>query len=38
MLEKIKTYESEEKLKIIAEGLSGSIQVPELCKKYGIQS
>ena len=38
MNENRKTYKSEEKLKIVIEGLSGSIQISELCKKYGIQS
>ena len=38
MNENRRTYKSEEKLKIVIEGLSGSIQISELCKKYGIQS
>ncbi|EQD61106.1 transposase IS3/IS911 family protein [mine drainage metagenome] len=38
MNENRRSYKSEEKLKIVIEGLSGSIQISELCKKYGIQS
>ncbi len=30
-------YKSKEKLKIVMEGLSGSIQVSKLCKKCDIQ-
>ena len=29
---------SVEKLKIVLEGLSGTIQISDLCKKYGIKS
>ena len=31
-----RVYKPEEKMKIVMEGLSGTIQVTELCRKYGI--
>ena len=31
-----KVYKPEEKLKIVLEGLSGTIQVSDLCRKHGI--
>ncbi|MHB1439236.1 MAG: transposase [Cuniculiplasma sp.] len=36
MTETRKVYKSEEKLKIVMEGLSGTIQISDLCRKYGI--
>lgn len=38
MTETRKVYKPEEKLKIVLEGISGTIQVSDLCRKYGIQS
>ena len=38
MVEPRRSYTPEEKLKIVFEGLSGPIQIPDLCKKYGIKS
>ncbi len=32
-----KVYRPEEKMKIVIEGLSGTIQISELCRKYGIK-
>ncbi|MGC8699278.1 MAG: transposase [Candidatus Acidifodinimicrobium sp.] len=29
-------FSPEEKVKIVLEGLSGTVQVSELCRKYGI--
>ena len=37
MLEQRRSYTPEEKLKIVIEGLSGTIQISDLCKKYGIK-
>ena len=31
-----RVFKPEEKMKIVMEGLSGTIQVTELCRKYGI--
>ncbi len=31
-----KYYTPEEKMKIVLEGLSGTIQISDLCKKYDI--
>ena len=31
-----RVFKPEEKIKIVMEGLSGTIQVTELCRKYGI--
>ena len=36
MTETRKVYKPEEKLKIVMEGLSGTIQISDLCRKYGI--
>ncbi|EQD56808.1 transposase IS3/IS911, partial [mine drainage metagenome] len=36
MTEIRRVYKSGEKLKIVLEGLSGTIQVSDLCRKYGI--
>ena len=36
MTEIRRVYKSEEKMKIVMEGLSGTIQISDLCKKYGI--
>ena len=36
MTEIRRAYKSEEKMKIVMEGLSGTIQISDLCKKYGI--
>ena len=33
-----KVYKSEEKLKIVLEGMNGTIQVSDLCRKYDIKS
>jgi len=33
-----KYYSPEEKVKIVLEGLSGTIQISELCRKYDIKS
>ena len=33
-----KVYKSEEKLKIVFEGMSGTISVSDLCRKYDIKS
>ena len=33
-----KVYKPEEKMKIVMEGLSGAIQISELCRKYDIGS
>ena len=38
MVEQIRSYLNEEKLKIELEGLSDTIQISDLCKKYGIKS
>ena len=38
MVEQRRSYTPEEKLKIVLEGLSGTIQISDLCKKYGIKS
>ncbi|EQB69415.1 MAG: hypothetical protein AMDU1_APLC00089G0004 [Thermoplasmatales archaeon A-plasma] len=38
MTEIRKVYKPEEKLKIVMEGLSGTIQISDLCRKYSIQS
>ena len=38
MVEQRRSYTPEERLKIVLEGLSGSIQIADLCKKYGIKS
>ena len=38
MVEQRRSYTPEEKLKIVLEGLSGTIQISDLCKKYGINS
>ena len=35
MLEK-KVYNAEEKLKIVMEGMNGTISVADLCRKYNI--
>ena len=32
-----KVYRPEEKMKIVIEGLSGTIQISELCRKYGVK-
>jgi len=32
-----KYYSPEEKVKIVLEGLSGTIQISELCRKYDIK-
>ena len=32
-----KVYRPEEKMKIVIEGLSGTIQISELFRKYGIK-
>ena len=37
-MEQRRSYTPEEKLKIVLEGLSGTIQISDLCKKYGIKS
>ena len=34
MTEIRRVYKSEEKMKIVMEGLSGTIQISDLCKKY----
>jgi transposase-like protein len=36
MEEERKVFSPEEKLRIVLEGLGGTIQVSELCRKYGI--
>ncbi len=36
MTEIRRAYKSEEKMKIVMEGLSGTIQISDLCKNYGI--
>ena len=36
MTEIRRVYKSEEKMKIVMEGLSGTIQISDLCKKYGM--
>ncbi|WP_010917123.1 transposase [Thermoplasma volcanium] len=33
-----KVYKPEEKLKIVLQGLSGTISVSDLCRKYDIKS
>jgi transposase len=33
-----KVYTAEEKMKIVMEGLSGVVQISELCRKYDIRS
>ena len=33
-----KYFSPEEKMRIVLEGLSGTIQVSELCRKYGISA
>ena len=38
MVEQRRSYTPEEKLRIVFEGLSGTIQISDLCKKYGIKS
>ena len=38
MTETRKVYKPEEKLKIVLEGMSGTIQISDLCRKYDIQS
>ena len=38
MVKQRRSYTPEEKLKIVLEGLSGTIQISDLCKKYGIKS
>ncbi|MHB1493648.1 MAG: transposase [Thermoplasmataceae archaeon] len=38
MTEQKRMYKPEEKLKIVMEGLSGTIQISELCRKYNIKS
>ena len=38
MTETRKVYKPEEKLQIVLEGMSGTIQISDLCRKYGIQS
>ena len=38
MADQRRSYTPEEKLRIVLEGLSGTIQISDLCKKYGIQS
>ncbi|EQB65755.1 MAG: hypothetical protein AMDU2_EPLC00009G0003 [Thermoplasmatales archaeon E-plasma] len=38
MTEQKRMYKPEEKLKIVMEGLSGKIQISELCRKYNIKS
>ena len=35
MVEQRRSYTPEEKLKIVLEGLSGTIQISDLCKKAG---
>ena len=37
MVEQRRSYTPEEKLKIVLEGLSGTIQISDLCKKYGVK-
>ena len=32
-----RTYKAEEKLKIVLEGMSGTISVADLCRKYDIK-
>ena len=36
-MEQRRSYSPKEKQKIVLEGLSGTIQISELCKKYGIK-
>jgi transposase-like protein len=36
MTEIRRVYKSEEKMKIVMEGLSGTIQISDLCKKYEL--
>lgn len=38
MTEQKRVYKPEEKLKIVMEGMSGTIQISELCRKYNIKS
>ena len=38
MVEQRRSYTPEENLKIELEDLSGTIQISDLCKKYGIKS
>ncbi len=38
MPEQKRVYKPEEKLKIVMEGLSGTIQVSDLCRKHDIKS
>lgn len=38
MVEQRRSYTPEEKLKILSEGLSGTIQISDLCTKQGIKS
>jgi transposase len=38
MVDQRRSYTPEEKLKIVLEGLSGTIQISDLCRKYGIKS
>ncbi|MCL4480385.1 MAG: transposase [Candidatus Thermoplasmatota archaeon] len=38
MVEQRRSYTPEEKLKIVLEELSGTIQISELCRKYDIKS
>ncbi|EQD76782.1 Transposase IS3/IS911 [mine drainage metagenome] len=38
MNEQRRIYKPEEKLKIVLEGLNGTIQISDLCKKYNIQT
>ncbi|MGC8514785.1 MAG: transposase [Thermoplasmata archaeon] len=37
MGESKRSYKPEEKLRIVLEGLSGTIQISELCRKYDIK-
>ena len=37
MAEAKRFYKPEEKLRIVLEGLSGTIKISELCRKYGVK-